>query len=124
MLFGSALGGAIFKDQTFFFASYEGFRQVAPSISATRVPTAAERVSVTDLISSRLVAYWPLPNVAGTLNYISNVRNQDSDDTGLIRIDHKLGERDRSSSRWAEYRGESVVPGSTPLTGGNQGPPL
>src|SRR5262249_37312382 len=44
--YGSTLGGKIWKDHTFFFASWEGFRQVAPTVSTTRVPTAAERASV------------------------------------------------------------------------------
>jgi len=121
--FGGTLGGPVIHDRTFFFASYEGFRQVAPAVSSTRVPTLAERASVTDPISQRLLAYWPAPNVTGTTNFISNVRNQDSDDTGLLRVDHRIGQRDQISGRWAEYQGWSVVPGATALTGANQGPP-
>src|SRR5262245_62703883 len=48
--FGGTFGGPVFKDKTFFFLSYEGFRQVAPTVSSTRVPTAAERATVTDPI--------------------------------------------------------------------------
>jgi hypothetical protein len=121
--FGGTLGGPVIHDRTFFFASYEGFRQVAPAVSSTRVPTLAERGSVTDLISQRLLAYWPPANAAGTVNFISNVRNQDSDDTGLLRVDHRIGQRDQISGRWTEYQGWSVVPGATALTGANQGPP-
>src|SRR5215510_4046849 len=36
--FGGRLGGPILKDHLFFFLSYEGFRQVAPTVSSTRVP--------------------------------------------------------------------------------------
>jgi hypothetical protein len=121
--FGGTLGAPLIHDRTFFFASYEGFRQVAPMVSSTRVPTLAERGSVTDPISQRLLAYWPVPNAAGTTNFISNVRNQDSDDTGLLRVDHRMGQRDQISGRWTEYQGWSVVPGATALTGANQGPP-
>ena len=122
--FGATLGGRLVEDRTFFFASYEGFRQVAPAVRSTRVPTLAERASVTDLISKRLLEYWPLPNAAGTVNFIANVRNLDADDTGLIRVDHRIGPRDQLSGRWAEFRGSSFVGGSTPLTGGNQGDPV
>ena len=122
--FGVTLGGPLVKDRTFFFAAYEGFRQVAPVVRSTRVPTQAERASVTDIISKRLLDYWPLPNASGSLNFIGNVRNEDEDDTGLIRIDHRLGASDQLSGRWAEYRASSFVGGPTPQTGGNQGDPL
>ena len=122
--FGATLGGPIIRDRTFFFASYEGFRQVAPAVRSTRVPTAAERATVTDAISKRLLDYWPLPNATGTVNYIANVRNNDDDDTGSLRIDHRLTQHDQLSARWTEYRASSFVGGTTPLTGGNQGEPL
>ena len=93
--FGTTLGGPVAHDRTFFFASYEGFRQVAPAVSSTLVPTEAQRTSVTDPISQRLLAYWPLPNAGGAANYISNVRNLDSDNTALFRLDHRVSARDR-----------------------------
>lgn len=122
--FGVTLGGPLVKDRTFFFAAYEGFRQIAPVVRSTRVPTLAERASVTDIISKRLLEFWPLPNASGTLNFIGNVPNEDNDDTGLIRIDHRLGASGQLSGRWAEYRASSFVGGPTPETGGNQGEPL
>ncbi len=122
--FGATLGGPVIPDRTFFFVSYEGFRQTAPVVRSTRVPTEAERATVTDIISKRLLDYWPLPNASGTINYIANVRNEDDDDTGLLRIDQRLGSRGWLSGRWTEYRGSSFVAGTTPLTGGNQGEPL
>ena len=121
--FGATLGGPILRDRTFFFASYEGFRQVAPVVRSTRVPTAAERATVTDIISKRLLEHWPLPNATGTLNYIANVRNNDDDDTGSLRLDHRIGQNDQLSGRWTEYRASSFVGGTTPLTGGNEGDP-
>ncbi len=120
--FGATLGGPAIHDRTFFFVSYEGFRQVAPAVSSTLAPTEAQRASVTDPISQRLLAYWPLPNASGTANYISNVPNLDSDNTGLARLDQRLGARDQLSARWTEYWGASTVPGPTPLSGGNRGP--
>ncbi|MBS1787173.1 MAG: carboxypeptidase regulatory-like domain-containing protein [Acidobacteria bacterium] len=122
--FGATLGGPIFREHTFFFVSYEGFRQVAPAVRSTRVPTAAERITVTDAISKRLLEYWPLPNATGTVNYIANVRNDDDDDTGSLRIDHRLSQHDQLSGRWTEYHASSFVGGTTLLTGGNQGEPL
>src|SRR5215831_12948953 len=62
--YGATFGGPIRKNQTFFFASWEGFRQVNPTVSSTRVPTAAERAQVTDPISQALLQSWPMPNTS------------------------------------------------------------
>jgi hypothetical protein len=120
--FGATAGAPIRRDRTFLFTSYEGFRQIAPAVTSTLVPTPAQRASVTDPISQRLLAWYPLPNAAGTLNYIANVRNLDSDDTALIRLDHRAGPRDQLSARWTQYWGSSTAPGATTLSGGNNGP--
>ncbi|HYR91140.1 MAG TPA: TonB-dependent receptor, partial [Terriglobia bacterium] len=122
--FGGAGGGPIVRDRTFFFASYEAFRQEARAVSSVLVPTAAQRETVADPISQRLLAYWPLPNAAGAgaSNYIANVRSENFDTTGLVRIDHRIRERDQLSGRWTGYWGRSFAAGPTPLTGGNLGP--
>ncbi|HKC84652.1 MAG TPA: hypothetical protein VKG02_01685, partial [Blastocatellia bacterium] len=127
--FGATFGGPIFKDKTFFFLSYEGFRQVAPTVSSTRVPTAAERASVTDPISKRVVDLWPTPNIVPSsptdfINYIANVAARNSDNTGLVRLDHSFSDRDRLSGRFIEFRGEAVAPGQIPQNGGNSNAPL
>jgi hypothetical protein len=121
--FGATTGGPIRKDRTFFFLSYEGFRQIAPTVSSTRVPTAAERDTVTDPISRRLLPFWPDPNGAGTLNFVANVSARNSDNTGLVRIDHTFGDKDRLSGRWIEYLGNSFTAGALPSNGGNANVP-
>ncbi|MCI0390822.1 MAG: TonB-dependent receptor [Acidobacteria bacterium] len=125
--FGGTFGGPIFRDRFFFFLSYEGFRQVAPTVSSTRVPTAAERATVTDPISRQVLPFWPDPNVSiagSTNNYIANVRAVNNDNTGMLRLDYNLSENDRLSGRWIEFRGETLTPGTTPLNGGNTNEPL
>jgi hypothetical protein len=84
--FGGTFGGPIKKDQTFFFASYEG-RRVVHGISsdAVTVPTAAERAGdfsatglsgamtsdlVAQMLNARCNANVPLPStVGGSVNY-------------------------------------------------------
>src|SRR6266850_5957026 len=122
--FGSTLGGPIVTDRTFFFLSYEGLQQVAPQVNSTRVPTAAERATVTDPISRRLLEFWPAPNATGSLNYVGNVPSRASDNTGLVRIDHTFGKGDRLTGRWIEFQGATVAAGQTPLSGGQSDSPV
>jgi hypothetical protein len=125
--FGGTFGGPIRKDKTFFFVSYEGFRQVALTVSTTTVPTDAQRASVTDPISKNLLQYWPEPNASragSTVNYIANVRSSDFDYTGLAKIDHIFSEKDHLSVRWIEFQGSTFTPGALINEGGNANQPL
>ena len=122
--YGGTFGGPIIHNQTFFFASYEGFRQIAPTVSTTRVPTAAERATVTDPISQRLLQFWPAPNAPGTTNFIANVGASTFDNTGLIKIDQNFGQSDHLTGRWTEYEGTTFTPGALPLQGGNANAPI
>jgi hypothetical protein len=128
--FGATFGGPVFRDKTFFFLSYEGFRQVAPTVSAVLVPTPTQRASVTDPISKALLQFFPASQQVGdTLasngtNYTSNVRSVQSDDTGLVRIDQKLGAKDSLAGHFITYNGRVFSGGPTPLSGGNTNSPL
>ncbi|HZV86189.1 MAG TPA: carboxypeptidase regulatory-like domain-containing protein [Candidatus Binatus sp.] len=125
--YGGTFGGPVLKDKLFFFASYEGFRQVAPQVSSTRVPTAAERATVTDPISKSLLQFWPAPNfnLTGTTgnNFISNVPSLTFDETGLAKVDYAFSEKDHLSIRWAQYGGTAFTGGAIPLEGGNANAP-
>jgi hypothetical protein len=122
--FGAAGGGPIWKDHTFFFLSYEGFRQIAPTPTPELVPTLAQRAEVTDPISQRLLQYFPLPSCncntigASGTNYTSNVPNAQNDDTGLVKIDHQLTPKDHLVGHYIVYNGRVESGGPTPLSGG------
>jgi len=125
--YGGTFGGPILKDRMFFFTSYEGFRQVAPTVSTTRVPTAAERATVTDPISKSLLQFWPSPNftpTSGANNFIANVGSTTFDETGLAKVDYNFSEKDHLSGRWAQYGGTTFTPGALPLLGGNGNAPV
>src|SRR6266852_2550879 len=97
--YGGTIGGPILKDRMFFFLSYEGFRQVAPTVSSTRVPTAAERATVTDPISKALLQFWPAANTGGKNNFIANVGATLFDETGLAKVDYNFSEKDHLMGR-------------------------
>ena len=125
--YGGTLGGPILKNKMFFFLSYEGFRQIAPTVSTTRVPTAAERASVTDPVSQALLQFWPAPNFtpsSGSNNFIANVSASTFDETGLAKLDYNFSERDHLTARWAQYGGTVFTPGALPLLGGNANSPV
>ena len=55
--FGGTVGGPVIKDHTFFFFAYDGYRQRAPAVFTTTVPTVAERSGV---FPSDIPIYDPL----------------------------------------------------------------
>src|SRR5881394_3096573 len=96
--YGGTVGGPVLKDKMFFFGSYEGFRQVAPTVSSTHVPSAADLALVPqgqwDPISKSLLQFWPAPspNATGTNNFIANVGSTTFDWTGLVKVDYNFSE--------------------------------
>ncbi|HLX41978.1 MAG TPA: carboxypeptidase-like regulatory domain-containing protein [Bryobacteraceae bacterium] len=122
--FGGTFGGPIKKNKTFFFASYEEFRQISPTVSLTRVPTAAERAQVTDPISFALLKFWPTANTTGTNNFITNVGASTFDYTGLINVNHHFSDTDSLQVRFADYQGQTFTPGALPTEGGNGNVPV
>ena len=126
--YGATLGGPIWKDKTFFFLSWEGFRQVNPQPSSTRVPTDAERAQVTDPISRALLQFWPKPDTTpppGSVNnFIANVGASTFDNTGLVKIDQQLGQNDHVTGRWAEFEGSATTAGVLPGLGGTNNVPI
>jgi len=130
--YGGVIGGPILKNKMFFFGSYEGFRQIAPQVSSTRVPSAADLALVPqsnwDPISKSLLQFWPAPNVAGAAqgsnNFIANVHATTYDQTGLVKVDYNFTEKDHLSVRWAEYSGRTFTAGALPLLGGNGNLPV
>ncbi len=147
--FGGTLGGPIRKNQTFFFASYDGTRQRRRSVSNPIVPTEAQRggdlssftTPVKDpyaggtpfpgniiptaritSVAKNLLAYYPLPNMpAGSRNnYYSTFAAKSDPNLSIFKIDHRFSDRDSIYGRYAYNQGETFSPGSVPLAGGTR----
>ncbi|HKS29148.1 MAG TPA: TonB-dependent receptor [Pyrinomonadaceae bacterium] len=93
--FGATLGGPFVKDNTFFFASYEGLRLRQPAVAVTDVPSLALRRTAPAAIQPFLNAY-PLPQgperADGFSEYSAAYANPSRLDAGSMRVDQRLGD--------------------------------
>ena len=92
--FGGALGGPIWKDHTFFFASYEGLRQSQGLALNSGVLTAAERAGVTDPVAQKLLAFIPVANDTTGARFIGTAAGPVQTNQGTVDISHTFGPSD------------------------------
>jgi hypothetical protein len=128
--FGTAAGGPIVRNRTFWFADYEGLRDLEGVPRVRQVPTAAEKAGLFataivdpsaagrpefarnaqgqwviprerwDPVGAAIVALIPDPNVAGSTIYASTPVTDTRQDQFDVRLDHQLG---GSSSLFGRY---------------------
>jgi hypothetical protein len=111
--YGGSLGGPIWRNKTFFFASYEALRQHQGLPVNTIVLTDAQRAGVTDPISKQLLAYIP-QSPSGI--YSSSINGPVNIDQGTLDILHQFSTRDTLHGFYAfqaDIRTEPTTQGNT-----------
>ena len=110
-------GGPIVRNRTFFFADYEGFRQISKTVTFATIPTMAQRQGIlgkpivnpltgesypdgvipTSAITSfarSVLAGLPEPTLPGTANNFDSLpRREDFNDKYDVKVDHQFSSR-------------------------------
>jgi hypothetical protein len=146
--YGFTLGGPIRKNQTFFFADWQGTRLRTGITRQSVVPTPAQRSGVfaaaiydpassprtaftgntipasrIDPIAAQVLAHYPLPNQSGANNYTRTAVEPDNQDQFDGRVDHVFNEKHRAFARYSYLRDDDnpvtfLPEGSGNLTSG------
>lgn len=103
--YGGSGGGPVIKDRTFFFTAYEGLRQRLGTTLIGNVPSDAFRAAV--LAQSPVLApiinafpHGNRPVSPTTSQYVSVASISANEDSGLIRIDHRISNSTNLSFRY------------------------
>jgi hypothetical protein len=136
--FGGSAGGPIWKDHTFFFATFEkqrfiiGIQGLATEPSTAYQSAALQElsdfgVSPNPVSQSLLANLWPtsiLPAPATANNYASSDPEFGYSYNGLVRVDHKINANNTISAHWFAGQGNQVAPVGSNLLWYYEGAPI
>ena len=134
--FGGSIGGPIFKNKTFFFGDYEGFRQVNGLTYTSTVPTIDEYNNINslnggspaalisqgagtaglpvDLIALAYLKLFPAPNAGAvgqlTNNFVLSPKRTQSANNFDVRVDHTFNDKNLFFGRYSSNRVNTFTP--------------
>jgi hypothetical protein len=136
--FGFVFGGPIVRNRTFFFADYEGFRQISRVMTFATVPTLDQRQGILGRpivhpVTGELYANGVIPSSAITAfarqvlaglpeptrpgvsnNFDSLPRREDFNDKYDVKVDHQFGPRVTAFGRFSHRKLENFEPPPIP----------
>ena len=136
--FGFVFGGPIVRNRTFFFADYEGFRQISRTVTFATIPTLAQRqgilgrpivnpltgesypdgvipASAITPFARAVLAGLPEPTRSGTSNNFDSLpRREDFNDKFDVKVDHQFGPRMTMFGRYSHRNLENFEPPPIP----------
>ncbi len=144
--FGGSLGGFIFRNRTFFFADYEGFRQVNGLTYQSTVPTQDEYNNINSLnggspqaliaagagtqglavdpIALNYLKLFPAPNTGGagalTNNFTVSPNRTQKSNSFDVRVDHKINDHNQLFARYSNNKVDTNTPQALGTQGGLQ----
>jgi hypothetical protein len=110
--FDANLGGPIWKNKTFFFISYLGFRRVYGVTDTGQVFTDAERAAILANgvpAAKAIVNITPVANLAGD-QYASAPVDNLQRDQGVLKLDHHFSDRNTFSASYFTERSNELAP--------------
>jgi Carboxypeptidase regulatory-like domain/TonB-dependent Receptor Plug Domain len=110
--FDANLGGPIWKNKTFFFISYLGFRRVYGVTNTGQVFSNEERAAILAggvPAAQAVVNITPPPNL-GTNEYASAPKDDLQRDQGILKLDHHFSDRNTFSASYFTERSTDLAP--------------
>jgi hypothetical protein len=117
--FGGSLGGPILRGRSFYFASYEGFRQRQGVDMNSLVLSDEQRAVVTDPVIRRLIPLIPRANffdADGTPRFVGSAAAVVDMDTWTLDFRQNIGPADRFQVFLGRQQLEAIEPGSQGTT--------
>jgi hypothetical protein len=136
--FGGVFGGPILKDRAFFFANYEGFRQVQRTVTFASIPTMAQRQGIMGKpvrnpltgevyadgvvpqalitpFARQVLAGLPDPTRAGISNNFDSLpRRQDYNDKVDVKFDQQFNPATSAFVRFSHRKADNFEPPPIP----------
>lgn len=141
--FGGSIGGPIWRNRTFFFGDYEGFRQVNGLTYQSTVPTIDEYNNINSLnggspqnlvnngngtqgysinsIALNYLKLFPAPTNSNlTNNYVISPKRTQNSNVFDVRIDHRFNTNNLFFGRYTYNKVVSVIPPALGVVNGLQ----